>query len=365
MGGKQLWARYLGRTVACGWSAGVASTATITAVPVQGKTTAAIIVGGGDATLYALDASTGRVIWKTSFGSSPAHFLWSSPAFYNGHIYMGVSSFGDCPSVQGKLLELNLATGKLEHSFNVVPQGCIGGGLWSAPTIDPGTQKIYLATGSPDSCSTNETLVNAIVELRVSDLGLVGSWQVPQSEWVFDSDFGATPTLFTAKHGGATVPMVGVVNKNGVYYALQQGALSKGPLWRANIARGGTDPDLGDGSISSSAWDGSRLYVAGGNTTIGGMQCPGSVRALNPSTGAFLWQHCVTSREVLGAVTAIPGVVAVGAGNLLLAFDATTGKTLFVYKDSHQGSAFEAACSISRGVLYIGNFDGILYAFGL
>jgi len=363
--GKQVWARYLGRTVTCGSSAGVASTATIAALPMQGKMTAVIIVGGGDASLYTLDASTGKVIWKTPLGSSPSHFLWSSPALYNGHVYIGVASFGDCPSVQGKLIQLNLATGSIEHTFNVVPQGCIGGGVWSAPAIDPGTGKIYLATGSPDSCWTNETLVNAFVELRASDLGLVDSWQVPRSEWVFDSDFGATPTLFTAKRGGVTLPMVGAVNKNGIYYALQQGALRKGPLWRATIARGGTNPDLGDGSISSSAWDGNRLYVAGGNTSIAGKQCAGSVRALNVATGAIFWQQCLTSREILGAVTAIPGVVVVGAGTLVVAFDASTGKTLFVYQDSHRGSSFEAACSISRGVLYIGNFDGILYAFGL
>ena len=363
--GRQIWARYLGRTITCGSAAGVASTATIAALPIHGKTTAVIVVGGGDASLYTLEASTGKVIWKTSLGSSPSHFLWSSPALYKGNVYIGIASFGDCPSVQGELIELSLATGSIEHTFNVVPQGCIGGGVWSAPTIDPATERIYLATGSPDSCSTNETYVNAIVELRASDLGVVDSWQVPRSEWVFDSDFGATPTLFTAKRGGVIRPMVGAVNKNGIYYALEQGALRKGPVWRAAIARGGTNPDLGDGSISSSAWDGNRLYVAGGNTTIAGKRCAGSVRALNVATGAFFWEQCLTSREVLGAVTVVPGVVVVGAGVMLIALDASTGKTLFVYQDSHRGSSFEAACSISRGMLYEGNFDGILYAFGL
>jgi polyvinyl alcohol dehydrogenase (cytochrome) len=363
--GKQVWARYLGRTSTCGSSAGVASTATITTLPIHGKTTAVLVVGGGDASLYVLEASTGKVIWKAPLGASPSHFLWSSPAVYQGSIYIGVASFGDCPSVQGKLLELSMATGNIEHTFNVVPQGCLGGGVWSAPTIDPGTSRVYLATGSPDACGTSERYVNALVELRASDLGLVDSWQVPRSEWVFDSDFGATPTLFTAKRGGVLRPMVGAVNKNGTYYALEQGALRKGPVWRATIARGGTNPDLGDGSISSSAWDGSRLYVAGGNTSIAGKSCAGSVRALNIVTGSVLWERCLTSREVLGAVTAVPGVVVVGAGTLVMAFAAATGKTLFVYQDSRHGSSFEAACSISRGVLYVGNFDGNLYAFGL
>jgi hypothetical protein len=48
-------------------------------------------------------------------------------------------------------------------------------------------------------------------------------------------------------------------------------------------------------------------YVAGGNTTIHGVTCKGSLRALNPATGAF---------------------------------------------------------SISAGILYVANMDGKLFAFG-
>ncbi len=68
---------------------------------------------------------------------------------------------------------------------------------------------------------------------------------------------------------------------------------------------------------------------------------------------------------VLGAVSAVPGVVVVGEGPDLVLVAANTGNTLFTYSDINTGSTFYGAASISNGVLYVGNMDGILYAFGI
>lgn len=68
---------------------------------------------------------------------------------------------------------------------------------------------------------------------------------------------------------------------------------------------------------------------------------------------------------MLGSVSAAPGVVVVGSGPVLTVIEAASGKTLFTYKDTNNNSAFNAGSSISNGVLYAGNFDGNLYAFGL
>src|SRR5205807_373687 len=117
------------------------------------------------------------------------------------------------------------------------------------------------------------------------NLAYIDSWEVPVSQQTADSDFGATPTLFTATVGGKTTYMVGAVNKNGRYYALDRTNLAAGPLWTAPISTGQVN-------ISSSAWDGTSLYVAGQKTVIGGVNCLSSVRALNPATGSFTWQAC-------------------------------------------------------------------------
>lgn len=344
---------------------GVASTATLASVVIGGSTVSVDFVGGGNGRFYALNAATGATIWSTLLGSPPAHFIWGSPAVYNGSVYIGMASLGDCPLVQGQFIQLNAATGAIQHTFNTVPTGCTGGSVWGSPTIDASNGTLFFTTGNPGSCGSPENLSISLVEVRTSDLSLISSWRVPASEQGFDTDFGSTPTFFTATLNGISTPMVGVANKNGIYYAFRRSAISSGPVWQDRVARSGACPQCGDGSISPSAWDGSTLYVAGGSTTIGGTSCKGGVRAVNPATGAFKWEHCMMSGPVLGAVSAVPGVVVIGEGPWIIVMNATTGVTLFRYNDTNSSSSFLGAASFSNGIMYIGNNDGHLLAFGL
>ena len=214
---------------------------------------------------------------------------------------------------------------------------------------------IFVTTGNNGKCSSTQTYAQAIIELNAIDLSYVDSWQVPASQHGVDSDFGATPTLFTATIGGNTHEMVGVQNKNGMYYTFDQSSLHTGPVWQQKISTSTI-------SISSSAWDGSMLYVAGRNTTIGGKSCKGSIQALNPATGAFIWQDCLNDGNVLAPVSAVPGVVFVGEGSHILAINTASGKLLFNYKTNNP---IDAAPSIANGFVYVGNNGGTLYAFGL
>jgi polyvinyl alcohol dehydrogenase (cytochrome) len=368
LNGTQVWQKGIGYTFdsQCNNTVGVASTATFKTVSINGTSTPVLFVGGGNATFYALNANTGATLWSTSLGSSPDHFIYSSPAFYKGSIYIGLASFGDCPLVQGLLFKLNAATGAIQHIFSVVPSGCVGGGIWGSPTIDPSDGSVYFATGNDGSCSKGEPYSIALVKVSASNLSYISSWQVPSSQRMSDSDFGSTPTLFSATIGGVQHLLVGVANKNGIYYAFDRSSISTGPLWQANIATigGGCGPECGDGSIAPSAWDGSTLYVAGGQTTIAGVSCKGSVRALAPDTGKFIWEHCLQNGPVLGAVSLVPGVAVVGEGNTLAVLATTDGHTLYTYQDTNSGALFYGPASISNGILYIGDIDGYLFAFG-
>jgi hypothetical protein len=192
----------------------------------------------------------------------------------------------------------------------------------------------------------------------------MGSWQVPAAQLGPDSDFGSTPTLFPATIGGAVHHLVGAANKNGIYYALDEANINNGPVWTAQIAVGGPGPESGDGSISPSAWDGTTLYVGGGNTTIGGQSCQGGLRALNPATGAFIWERCMTDGPVMGSVTVVPGVVAVGEGTALWLMATSDGHDLFKTWDLTTNSKYYAGPTIANGVVYIANKDGNLYAYG-
>jgi outer membrane protein assembly factor BamB len=367
--GKQAWQTFLGKTTDYNChphSAGVASTATVALLMIQGKNTWVVFVAGGNSNFYALNMQNGAIIWQTSLGTPPAYFLWSSPVLYKGSVYIGSSSFGDCPLTPGELIKMDAATGAIQHVFVDVPAGCVGGGIWSSPTIDTVRREIYVTTGTyPSSCPKPEPYAVGIVELRASDLAVMGAWQVPVADRASDGDFGATPTLFQANIGGQVRAMVGVGNKNGKYYAFMRGALGHGLVWTDTLGIPGNCPECGQGIIASSAWDGSRLYVAGGRTTIGGKNCQGYLRALNPGTGAIIWQDCFAEGPALGGVTAVPGVIVVGEGNTVKVVSATTGVMLKNLADIHLNSYFFGVPTISNGVLYVGNMDRFFYAYGL
>jgi polyvinyl alcohol dehydrogenase (cytochrome) len=394
-GGQIAWRTYLGRTVAhhqpSGCQppvAGVSSTPTIVRLTVRGRPTDVLFVGGGGPQnprqpsgpvyFYALDAHSGAILWRHQIGVAPQQFVWSSPTYYRGSVYLGVASFGDCPEVQGQVLKLDAATGALQAQYDTVPDACRGGAVWSSPTVDPRTGAVYVTTGngvltgSIQNC-TNSQLQHAwaILKLRTGDLQLVDQWQVPaaQRDRVSDSDFGTTPTLFRDRAGRL---LVGASNKNGLYYAWDREHLSAGPVWSVRVAPGGACPQCGQAAISPAAFDGSDLYAAGGLLTVDGRQCGGNVQAIEPTTGRVEWIHCFPAGPkpppaVLGAVTATPSLVVVGSAQHLVVLDKHTGRTLYDFTapavSGKPPAYFWGAPEVAGDRIWAGNMAGGFYQF--
>jgi len=336
-------------------TAGPTGTPTVATV---GSTTV-LYVPGGNGAFYALNAQTGAVIWSTTLGSPPNNFLWGSPTLYNGNLYEGIASYGDCPLVQGRLVEMNASTGAVEYTFNTVPSGCTGGGVWGSPTIDTADASIYIDTGNP-GCGGSGSLGPSIIKLNASNLSLISSWTVPTSaQAAGDADFGSTPVLFTATIGGKATALVGAVNKNAIFYAFNRANLAAGPVWQSTVATASGDPSVG--SIVSAAFDGTNLYIGGGETTINGASCTGSIDALNPATGAFVWRTCQAA-SMLAGITVVPGVVIEGTlGNAVLFLNAANGTTLYTYQAASQVLGESA---VSNGIVYIPVGNGSLVALG-
>jgi outer membrane protein assembly factor BamB len=76
-----------------------------------------LYVGSTDTNLYAMNAATGVVLWKTATGGG----IYSSPAFANGVVYIG--------SLDGKIYALNGTTGAILWSY------ATGGPVYSSPII--------------------------------------------------------------------------------------------------------------------------------------------------------------------------------------------------------------------------------------
>jgi outer membrane protein assembly factor BamB len=366
--GSMIWKTFLGTTSIAGCSPpnlGVTSAATV----VNGV----VYVGGGDRFWYALDAASGAVLWKVDTGDNSAsggHYNWSSPLIYTAtdqvtYAYIGVSSNCDSPLVQGLLMQVNLATHQVVHTFALVPSGSVGGGIWTSPAVDPTANRIFMTTGTivTSDSAANQKYSEAIVEVDATNVCSLGcgtaidSWQLPANQRTTDSDWGTTPTIFS----DGTRNLVGAINKNGFVYALDRSNLSAGPVWTAQVAIAGQCPTCGDGSVSSMAFAAGTLFAAGGHTTVGGVNYNGSVRAIDPATGNFRWEHGA-SGVVIPALAYDNGLVIDGAGSTLEVLNAGNGSRLYSFR---AGSVFYGAPSVASGQIFAGSFDKNVYAFGI
>lgn len=385
LSGSPLWSTSLGtasRPKACIYrlaTQGIVSTATVGTINGQNM----VWVGGGAGQLVALNASTGAIVWSTQLGTAPEHEVWSSPALYNGSIYVGVASFNDCPVVNGSFDRVNATTGAIQ-AVNHLSQtaNCVGPGVWSSPSIDPSDNSVYISTSNAnllsnlsDTCESRNQ--ESILKIDATTLAVKSLWELPVVQQAADSDFGASPMLFSGTIRGTDTPLVGAENKNGVYYAFDRDDLSAGPEWiyvaeSSAAVNSMACEDLN--TISSSAWAGPGTPVIVAGIALRGSTCIGTLAALNPDTGQPEWQVPVQG-PVIGAVTEVPGLVAVGAGPYLDVLSSSTGARLFTYAEpkSHQKNRgiygapvdwFWGPPTIAGNVLYGANQDGMLRAFG-
>jgi polyvinyl alcohol dehydrogenase (cytochrome) len=376
--GKPLWSTSLGRSArppGCPYplsSLGILSSATIGTI--NGRRV--VWVGGGKGQLVALNASNGKTIWTTNLKTEPGDAIWSSPAYYGGSIYVGVASWQGCPDEFGRIVQLNAATGKVQNAINfssMLPKKCAGPGAWSSPAVDPSDGSIFIGI-SNDLCGSKYQ--DAIAKLDPSTLAIESLWQVPSSQHAADSDFGATPMLFSADIDGVQRQLVGAENKNGVYYALDRTNLAAGPVWQYRVESSAAYANAScNNTISTSAWAGAGLPIMVAGVTLSGSKCIGTMTALDPSTGQPVWQVTLQG-GVEGAVTELPGLVVVGAGRDLDALSSSNGATLFSYAEpvpqkGEKGSYgapeywFWDPPTVSGGVILAANQDGTLRAFGI
>jgi outer membrane protein assembly factor BamB len=298
---------------------GITSTAAVLPDPTDGTSTVYV---SGARYLYALSAATGAVIWKTEIGPASAaapdaYYNWSSPTVTGGHVYVGLSSSCDDPLIRGGVVELDQHTGRVLHTWFTVPAGSIGGSIWSSVAASSGGSDLWVSTGNEcdptvDTCPSGDKIGNSLSIVHLSSsLGLRQAWQAPGTAGHgHDWDFGSSPTLFGGS-GGGTPPDVGACNKNGLYYALAANPLGSSPLWTRAI---GAPAGSLSACIASAVWDSQAgaAYIGGDGTTIGATSYGGSVRQVNPDTGAYSWQTGLPCAAMGTPALDIAGVLAAG-----------------------------------------------------
>lgn len=350
--GAVVWSRQLDTepNVTCP-ARGITATAAVKLDPATGTRT--VYVSGARYT-YALNAATGTLVWKTEIGppssaNPDAYYNWSSPTVAGGHVYVGLSSSCDKPLIRGGLVELDQHTGQVLHTWYTVPSGSVGGSIWSSAAASSSGSDVWTSTGnecdsSINTCPSGNKIGHSLSIVHLSgSLALLQAWQAPGTagngqDW----DFGSSPTLFGAS---TAPPNVGACNKNGHYYALAASPLSSNPLWTEVI---GAPAHSDNSCLASSVWNGqsSALYIGGDPTTIAGTSYGGSVRQVNPATGAYIWQT--------GLPCAVMGTPSLDSAGVLAAstYLCPTGNTPGAYLINATSGAILKSLPVSSGRVF-------------
>ncbi len=370
-----------------------------TAIAVEG---AFVYFGDTAANAYALHADTGRVAWSRKVDEHPLARITGSPTLHAGRVYVPVSSYEEsqgadpryeCCTFRGSVSALDAATGRVIWKTSLITDplqrrgtstaglplwGPSGSAIWSAPTVDEGRRRLYVATGNAYSAPAHAT-TNAVVALDLESGAIRWTRQfTPRDVYVSncragnpncpsvngpDFDFGSPPVL--ARAGGRDLLIIG--QKSGMAYALDP-ARDGDVIWQYRAGQGSV---LG-GIEWGAAVDGEYAYFAVSDML---QPNPGGMHAVRLATGERAWftppaaPVCGTGRGCnaaqSAAVTAIPGVVFSGSNDgALRAYDSKTGAKIWEFDTNTDfttvnGVPARGASLIGPGPIVVG---GMVYA---
>lgn len=352
--------------------------------------------------VYALEANSGKLLWKSSVKSEAPNAVTGTVAYSDGMVYIPLTSMEvvtgneksyECCKGSGMVVAVDAENGKEVWRHRVVkekatPQevsstgvkkfGPSGAPVWSSPTVDEKRGLLYIGTGENNSYPTTSSS-DALQALNLKTGELVWNYQATSGDaYVIgtfsengtkmvpcancpdptgpDLDFGMAPVL-TKTPEGRDVLIVG--QKSGEVYCLNPDTGQ--PIWQRRIGRGGA---LG-GIHWGIATDGNVAYVPnsdwfpfGSDSTYAAS--PG-LYALDVMTGKVLWKStadpdicngipgCYSANSA--APTLIEGVVF--AGNLdghARAHDSKTGEVIWDF-DTNQDFETVNGVKASGGAL--------------
>ncbi|HEY9217197.1 MAG TPA: PQQ-binding-like beta-propeller repeat protein, partial [Phenylobacterium sp.] len=388
--------------------AGARTTPVIGQLPAGGSARFAVHFVDATKHAYAIDAETGALLWKTQVEDHPMAAMTGTPVLHAGKLYVPLSSGEEgaavspaypCCTFQGGVAALDAATGKLLWRTRVIPTppapfktkdaggqmfGPAGAAIWSAPTVDAKRGLLYVATGDSYT-DVKETSSDAIVALDLNTGAIRWSHQLTEGDAYIigcsptrrgancptdvgpDADFGASPILHDVG-GGRQVLLAG--QKSGEIYALDPD--NKGAIvWKHRPGVGGP---LG-GIQWSIAADKDNVYAPVTDTNVKDGK-PG-LTAIRVKDGKILWTSpaptpaCAWAQGRCGhgisqAIAAAPGVVFAGHHDgWFRAYDSATGKVLWEFDTAGQehtmlngrtgkGGVMDAAgVSVADGMVYV------------
>jgi len=356
--GAPVWSRDLGavHVARCHWTYGITDT------PVLDRTRGSLYVVAGTGEAYELDLATGATKHRWPITGDPQQeHVWSGLTLVHGILYVPVAGTCDIPPYRGRVLAIDTHTSRQVAVWHVTGHsGVEGGGIWAwgGLSADPQRNALYAATGNsfpPPSehvgYAEHVVRLGTRLHVRASNYpGVTGG----------DADFGATPLLYKAK---GCPRQLAVGNKFGDFFVYDRDHIQHGPV--QHISLGGSG-DGGHALLGVAAfWRAKRMvYVA--NPLPRGRFKRGIVafHVTGACRLALAWQ-AKGPGKLTSSPTLADGVLyyGTGTGGKLVAHKATTGRRLWTSGGVVQGAIYNAPAVIA-GMVYVGSWDGRLYAFG-
>jgi polyvinyl alcohol dehydrogenase (cytochrome) len=364
---------------------------------------AAVYFGDTGAKAYALDAASGQLLWKTKIEQHPLARITGAPALYRGRLYVPTSSYEEsqgarpeygCCTFRGSLSALDAKTGKIvwrtymisaepkprgKSSAGATLYGPAGAPIWSSPTVDNAHDLIYVGTGNSYAGAAAPTS-DAVVALNLAGKIKWVKQLFPDDVFVSgcrakgenpncadqrgpDYDLGNSPILTTLPHGRRAI-VIG--QKSGIGWALDPEKRGE-VIWQYRAGAGGA---LG-GIEWGSAVDAEHAYFAVSDILS---PTPGGLHAVSLQSGERVWYappqppKCTAGPRCnaaqAAAISVIPGVVFSGSNDgTLRAYSTLNGAILWEVDTNREfetlnGVAAKGASMLGPGPVAV---DGMLY----
>jgi alcohol dehydrogenase (cytochrome c) len=254
--GRIFWiSRYVGATdirVCCG--------AENRGLAIRGQT---LFMGTLDAHLVAIDARSGRPVWKTKVADHALGYsITLAPLVVKDKVLVGVG--GGEYGIRGFVAAFDAASGREVWRFHTIPAPgepgaetwsgdawtTGGGSVWLTGTYDPALDLTYWGTGNPGPDYNpaqrpgDNLYTDSVVALDADTGALAWHFQFTPND-AYDYDAAQMPVLVDRPWRGAPARLMLFANRNGFFYVLDRATgrfLSGTPMIAVNWASG-LDPN--------------------------------------------------------------------------------------------------------------------------
>lgn len=358
--------------------------------------------------VHAVNAETGAPLWKVHVDDGAEYSIAGTPKLDGARLYIGISAGEEsiaaadpkyaCCKLRGSLVALDAKTGKQlwktytidepakltgKTSTGVETWGPSGASIWTSPTVDSKHHVIYAATGinysqpgtkSSDSVFAFDETTGHVLwsqQMLPGDVFNFGCTtdqkpNCPQNPGG-DLDIGSSPIL---KDIGGGRRILIVAAKSGMVYGLDPDAGGKA-VWRTMVGAGGPE----GGVIWGGSADNKAAYFAISDWNPTNGAAGGGVVAVDFASGKKLWNTPAPKPACLketgcsaaqpGPTSVIDGVVFAGSDDAhLRAYDTVAGRILWDFDadrdfqtvngvKAHGGSIDSTGATVAGGMVYL------------